>query len=302
MNSPHPQPRDADAASDDILEQIRRLHWCGIYTRQSRGPKDDYSSCQAQFEACLAFVTSRFDDGWVFNGRRYDDEAESSETLERPGFQRLLEHIREGKVQRVVIHRLDRLSRRLADCARILQELHDLRISVTGDGVAEVASEANGWKVGIKEGKYSVEMTGGGDRVQVEDKQVTVSRDKKAIVTITMKPSGAEMAANVTTPAKVTTPANGSNSDLDRRAAEWILTINDGPAPHLFITIAGQITALKDRQLPTEPFHVSDFSLQGPIIDKLGDRLADELATKINGIRVNAIRLASRTLTTAAFC
>jgi hypothetical protein len=63
--------------SDDILDRIRRLHWCGIYTRQSRGPKDDYSSCQAQFEACLAFVSSRFDDG-------------------------LLEHIRHWKVQRVV--------------------------------------------------------------------------------------------------------------------------------------------------------------------------------------------------------
>ncbi len=131
MNSPHPQPHDADPASDDILDRIRRLHWCGIYTRQSRGSKDAYSSCQAQFEACLAFVSSRFDDGWVFNGRRYDDEAESSETLDRPGFQRLLEHIREGKVQRVVIHRLDRLSRRLADCARILQELHDLRIPLS---------------------------------------------------------------------------------------------------------------------------------------------------------------------------
>lgn len=131
MNSHHPQLREADAASDDILDRVRRLHWCGIYTRQSRGSNDDYSSCQAQFEACLAFVSSRFDDGWVFNGRRYDDETESSETLERPGFQRLLEHIREGKVQRVVIHRLDRLSRRLVDCARILQELHELQIPLS---------------------------------------------------------------------------------------------------------------------------------------------------------------------------
>lgn len=131
MNSPHIQPGDADPENDDLLERIRRLHWCGIYTRQSRGSKDDYSSCQAQFESCLAFVTSRFDDGWVFNSRRYDDEAESSETLERPGFQRLLEHIREGKVQRVVIHRLDRLSRRLADCARILQELHELQVPLS---------------------------------------------------------------------------------------------------------------------------------------------------------------------------
>jgi DNA invertase Pin-like site-specific DNA recombinase len=108
-------PSDADAVSDDILDRIWRLHWCGIYTRQSRRPKDDYSSCQTQFEACLAFVTSRFDDGWAFNGRQYDDETESSEALDQPGFQRLLEHIREGKVQRVVIHRLDRLSQRTVD-------------------------------------------------------------------------------------------------------------------------------------------------------------------------------------------
>ena len=66
---------------------------------------------------------------------------------------------------------------------------------MTGDGAAEVASEANGWKVGIKEGKYGVELTGGQDRVQIEDKQVTVSRNKKAIVTISMKsqnPTAAE--------------------------------------------------------------------------------------------------------------
>lgn len=44
MNSPRIPPRDDDAASEDILGRIRRLHWCGIYTRQSRGPKDDYSS------------------------------------------------------------------------------------------------------------------------------------------------------------------------------------------------------------------------------------------------------------------
>lgn len=123
--------QSGDADTDDILDRVRHLHWCGIYTRQSRGPKDEYSSCQAQFESCLAFVTSRFDDGWVFNGRRYDDEAKSSETLERPGLQKLLEHIREGKVQRVVVHRLDRLSRRLVDCTKFLQELHDRRLPLS---------------------------------------------------------------------------------------------------------------------------------------------------------------------------
>ena len=86
--------------------------WCGIYTRQSRDTNSEYSSCAAQLDACLAIVKSRFGDGWVYNGRRYEDEAESSETLERPGLLRLLAHIRERKVDRVVIHRLDRLSRR----------------------------------------------------------------------------------------------------------------------------------------------------------------------------------------------
>lgn len=143
MNAPHIENRDADAASDDHLDWIRRLQWCGVYTRQSRGPRDNYSSCQAQFEACLAFVTARFDDGWVFNGRRYDDEAESSETLDRPGFQRLLEHIREGKVQRVVVLRLDRLSRRIEDCTRLLQDLHDLKVPLTIIKQPELGTSAN---------------------------------------------------------------------------------------------------------------------------------------------------------------
>lgn len=170
----------------------------------------------------------------------------------------------------------------------------DIKINVTGDGAAEVASQANGWKIGIKEGKYSVELTGGSDRVQIEDKQVTVSRSKKAIVTITMKPTGA-MAANGTK------PAGGANSDPDRRAAEWILTINDGGAPDLYVTIGVQNIRVENRQLPSEPFQVYSFPLGGPIIDKWGDRLADELATKITGTRIKAFRLASRTLTTAGF-
>jgi len=122
---------EADHDGDDILAEIRRLCWCGIFTRQSREPNDVYSSCQAQFDACLEFVKSRFDDGWVFNGRRYEDEAKSSESLERPGLQQLMEDIREGKVDRVVVHRLDRLSRRLADCSRFLQELHDRGVPLT---------------------------------------------------------------------------------------------------------------------------------------------------------------------------
>ena len=170
----------------------------------------------------------------------------------------------------------------------------EIKISVTGDGTTEVASEANGWKIGIKEGKYSVELTGGSDRVQVEDKQVTVSRSKKTIVTITMKPTGA-MAA------KVTKPAGGANSDAERRAAEWLLSLHEGQANLMVEIVGGQMTDVGNRQLHAVPFHVRHINLEGPIIDQLGDRLAEELPAKIGGIRVHALRIRSRTLTTAGF-
>jgi site-specific DNA recombinase len=106
-------------------------HICGIYTRQSRDRKDEFSSCEAQFQACLEFVNSRKDDGWAWNDRRYDDAGEESETLDRPGLQRLLDDIRAGKVDRVVVHRLDRLSRRVLDSTALLQKLRDRGIQLT---------------------------------------------------------------------------------------------------------------------------------------------------------------------------
>jgi len=108
-----------------------RYCWCGIYTRQSRDPEGEFTSCQAQFEACFEFLRARFDLGWVYNGRRYDDEGGSSESLDRPGLSRLLADIDAGKVDRVVVHRLDRLSRSIADCTSLLQQLRDRGVPVT---------------------------------------------------------------------------------------------------------------------------------------------------------------------------
>jgi hypothetical protein len=64
--------------------------WTAIYTRQSRSSLGDFSSCEAQLSVCLKFVMARLGDGWVWNGKRYDDEGESGETLDRPELQRLL--------------------------------------------------------------------------------------------------------------------------------------------------------------------------------------------------------------------
>ncbi|MEY4179926.1 MAG: hypothetical protein RLY70_3500 [Planctomycetota bacterium] len=99
---------------------------CAIYTRQSRATAQQFSSCDAQREACAAFIGAH--PGWCWNERPYDDEGKSGESLQRAGLQRLLQDVRAGAIDRVVVHRLDRLSRRLVDCATILSELQERRV------------------------------------------------------------------------------------------------------------------------------------------------------------------------------
>ncbi len=151
-----------------------------------------------------------------------------------------------------------------------------IKISVTGDGVAEVASEASGWKVGIKEGKYSVELTGGGDQVQVDDKQVIVSRHKKAIVTITTKPTG-------TVAANATKPADGA-SDPDRRAAEWLSSLKHPPKLDLGKDGNPWMTLQPGQPLPAEKFHFYYIQFNKPEHEELGDEFVDELAEHLRGV------------------
>ncbi len=162
----------------------------------------------------------------------------------------------------------------------------EIKITVTGNGVTEVASAANGWKVGIAEGKYNVELTGGGDQVQMEDKKVTVSRNKKAIVTITTKPREA-MAAKPTDP--------------DRSATEWLRSIGSGG--EIGVMIDGTFHWVRDNEpLPAKPFLVRKVTFSGPGIEQLGDRLADEVANRMKGVRINLdVTVYSQTLTTAGF-
>jgi site-specific DNA recombinase len=112
-------------------EIIPRRSWTAIYTRQSRSSNVEFSSCEAQLSECLKFVMARLGDGWVWNGKRYDDEGQSSETLDRLGLQKFLKDMREGKIDRVVVYRLDRLSRCIAHCAALPQELKEHQIPLT---------------------------------------------------------------------------------------------------------------------------------------------------------------------------
>ena len=116
---------------------------CAIYTRQSRGTGAEFTSCEAQFLACHDFVVSHAVDGWSWNGRRYDDEGESSDTLVRPGMQRLLEDIKAGDVDRVVVYRLDRLSRTVFDFLSFVHLLRERGIPLSITTAPELGRSAN---------------------------------------------------------------------------------------------------------------------------------------------------------------
>ncbi|MEO3413716.1 recombinase family protein [Roseovarius sp. CAU 1744] len=96
---------------------------CAIYTRKSsdEGLDQDFNSLDAQAEACAAYIASQRHQGWVASKTRYDDGGISGGTLERPGLQRLLADIDAGLVQMVVVYKIDRLTRSLADFAKLVE-------------------------------------------------------------------------------------------------------------------------------------------------------------------------------------
>ena len=98
---------------------------CAIYTRKSsdEGLEKEFNSLDAQREACEAFIKSQKHAGWIAVRDLYDDGGLSGGTMERPGLQRLLADIKAGKVQIVVVYKVDRLTRSLADFAKIVDVL-----------------------------------------------------------------------------------------------------------------------------------------------------------------------------------
>jgi len=99
---------------------IRR---CAVYTRKSseEGLEQDFNSLHAQREACEAFIKSQQGEGWKLVKTAYDDGGVSGGTMERPALQRLLEDIRHGLIDAVVVYKVDRLTRSLADFAKMVE-------------------------------------------------------------------------------------------------------------------------------------------------------------------------------------
>ena len=98
---------------------------CGIYTRKSseEGLQQEFNSLQAQREACEAFIASQRHEGWVCRPEGYDDGGFSGATMDRPALQRLLADITAKRVDIVVVYKIDRLTRSLADFAKIVEIL-----------------------------------------------------------------------------------------------------------------------------------------------------------------------------------
>lgn len=109
---------------------------CAVYTRKSTedGLEQDFNSLDAQREACEAYAASQKHEGWVCLPDLYDDGGFSGGTLERPGLRRLLDDIQAGKVDLVLVYKVDRLSRSLLDFARLVElfEQHNVSfVSIT---------------------------------------------------------------------------------------------------------------------------------------------------------------------------
>ncbi len=105
------------------MSQTQRIVRCAIYTRKSseEGLEQEFNSLDAQYEACSAYIVSQKSEGWKRTPVRYDDGGISGGTLERPALRRLLADIDAGRVDLVVVYKIDRLTRSLMDFSKLVE-------------------------------------------------------------------------------------------------------------------------------------------------------------------------------------
>ena len=107
------------------MSEIIRPMRCAVYTRKStsEGLEQDFNSLDAQREACMAYIASQRGEGWHPLNTHYDDGGFTGANTDRPGLQQLIQDIKQGLVNCVVVYKVDRLSRSLLDFSQILEFL-----------------------------------------------------------------------------------------------------------------------------------------------------------------------------------
>jgi site-specific DNA recombinase len=112
---------EAEMATRNPKEAVR----CAIYTRKSseEGLEMSFNSLDAQREACQAFIISQREEGWRALPALFDDGGYSGGSMERPALKRLLEEVERGRIDTIVVYKVDRLTRSLADFAKIVEAL-----------------------------------------------------------------------------------------------------------------------------------------------------------------------------------
>src|SRR6476659_9391127 len=109
---------------------------CAIYTRVStdQGLEQDFNSLDAQYDAAQAYIRSQAHAGWMMLRSNYDDGGFSGGNTDRPALQRMLDDVRAGKIDVIVVYKVDRLTRSLTDFAKLVElfDKHDVSfVSVT---------------------------------------------------------------------------------------------------------------------------------------------------------------------------
>lgn len=113
------------------MSDAARQKRCAVYTRKSseEGLEQSFNSLDAQREACEAYILSQKHEGWKLLPQAYDDGGFSGGNMERPGLKKLLVDIAAGRVDTVVVYKVDRLTRALADFAKIVESFDTKGVS-----------------------------------------------------------------------------------------------------------------------------------------------------------------------------
>lgn len=110
---------------------VEKIFRCALYTRKSTedGLEKEFNSLDAQYEACAAYALSQKHEGWHLLPERYDDGGYSGGNMERPGLKRLLSDVADGRVDIILVYKIDRLTRSLSDFAKIVDVLDTAKAS-----------------------------------------------------------------------------------------------------------------------------------------------------------------------------